>query len=143
MSLAGSVEVRVSNFLTKKPLPYTVNLHLPPAVGKPDPRVPRTVGPELDIVVPQDDTRHTKLGIFMNAWSQLESTLSNLLAKFLRIGWREADLTFARLGMRNAIDLLNALGMRKLEATWRHVPDHCSEFNVSLFRIIHCRLAAD
>lgn len=51
----------------------------------------------------------------MNAWSQLESTLSYLLSKLLRIDWREADLTFGRLGMKGAIDLLDAVGLRKLD----------------------------
>jgi hypothetical protein len=94
-------------------LPYQVKVNLPP-IGTFDHCVPRTVGPELDIVVPSDNTRHLKLGIFMEEWSFLETALALLLSRLLAIELSDALLNLARLGMKNSIDLLTGLGMRKL-----------------------------
>lgn len=95
-------------------LPYPVSVNLPP-IGIFDHRVPRTVGQELDIVVSSESTRHLKLGIFMDEWSLLETALGFLLSKLLAIELSDALLNLARLGMRNSIDLLDGLGMRKLD----------------------------
>jgi hypothetical protein len=50
----------------------------------------------------------------MDSWSLLESTLEYLLSKLLGIQLIEAGLAFQKLGMRNAIELLNGLAKRKL-----------------------------
>jgi len=111
MSYPGSHIIR-TGWMAK--LPYPVQLVLPPA-SKPDTRTQiRTVGPILDVTVPQDTTRHDKLGLFLNAWGALESTLTMLLAKILEIRIGEAHLIFPKLGTKNAVDLLDGLGRRKL-----------------------------
>jgi hypothetical protein len=139
MSLPGTVGVRVGFFASR--LPYPVNLNLPP-ISQPDLRQnPRTVGPELDVVVPQDDVRHTKLGRFMDSWSLLESTLPFLLADLLQIEKRDALLTLPKLGMRNAIDLLNGLGMRKLveadAAVLTNLTERLSRMNTKRNVLVH------
>jgi hypothetical protein len=50
----------------------------------------------------------------MDEWSSLEAALSFLLSRLLKIELSDALLTLARLGMKNSIDLLDGLGMRKL-----------------------------
>src|SRR5262249_39478505 len=117
MGVPGTVSIRVGHY--PKTLPYPVNLHLPP-IAKPDPRQPRTTGPELDVVVPRDDARHIALGRFMNSWSLLEGTLSSLLSRLLGTDDRDGYLTLPKLGMKNAINLLDALGMSKL--VHDHIP---------------------
>jgi hypothetical protein len=95
-------------------LPYPVNVHLPP-IGEPDPRTtPRLSGRDLDIVVPNDETRHTKLGVFLSAWGNLEATLAFLLERLLRISLGEALLLQSKLGMKNMIDFIEAVALRKL-----------------------------
>lgn len=130
MAFPGTVPVRVGHFA--KTLPYPVSLHLPP-FGQPDRRPARTIGSDLNIIVPHDDERHTKLGTFMNSWSLLESTLEFLLEKLLGIELPEARLTFAKLSTRNAIDLLNGLGIRKLievdSMNLMHLTERLSELN--------------
>jgi hypothetical protein len=64
MSYPGVPIIRVGYMAPK--MPYLVRVNLPP-VGGPDTRIQiRTVGSELDIVVPTDAVRHEKLGRFMN-----------------------------------------------------------------------------
>jgi hypothetical protein len=111
MAFPKSVEVRVGRFASR--LPYPVNVNLPP-FDRPDTRPIRNTGPELNIIIPQDPDRHTKLGIFMDILSLLESTLEYLLSKLLGIQLIEACLSFQKLGMRNAIELFNGLAKRKL-----------------------------
>jgi hypothetical protein len=95
-------------------LPYPVNVHLPP-VSEPETREQaRLIGRELDIIVPQDPTRHEKLGRFLNSWGALESTLTLLLSRLTQLDLRDSHLVLPKLGTRNALDLLDGLGRRKL-----------------------------
>jgi hypothetical protein len=111
MSFPGVPIIRVG--YTAPKLPYAVNVNLPPTQG-PDPRVnPRFVGPQLDIVVPQDSSRHEKLGNFMEAWSALESSLDFVLQKLTGIELGDAALILSKLGTRNALELLEGLALRK------------------------------
>src|SRR5262249_46641626 len=113
MSYPGTVIVRVGYMAPR--LPYPVNVHLPPTRG-PDTRTQiRTVGPDLDIAVPQDSTRHEVLGRFMDAWSSVESTIAMLLSRLAPVNLRDANLIFPKLGGKNALELLEGLGLRKLD----------------------------
>jgi hypothetical protein len=95
-------------------LPYPVNINLP-SISEPETRTePRLVGRQLDIVVPQDPARHEKLGRFLESWGALESSLTILLTYLTGLRLGQAELIFMRLGTKNALDLLNALGQRKL-----------------------------
>jgi hypothetical protein len=106
------VPIRVGHMATA--LPYPVKLFLPP-ITQVDTRVQaRITGPELDIIIPSDDARHTKLGRFMDSWSALESSLGFLFSKLLSIKLQEAFLTLSKIGMKNTVELLDGLGMRKL-----------------------------
>jgi hypothetical protein len=96
-------------------VPYPVNVNLPP-LSQPDTRLQiRTVGPELDIAVPDCPERHEKLGQFMDAWSSLESILTMLLSELALVKLDSSYLIFPKLGTKNAIDLLDAFGRRKLD----------------------------
>jgi hypothetical protein len=95
-------------------LPYPVNIHLPPTAEEETRTQPRLTGKELDIVVPQDMARHETLGHFMNAWGALESTLAMCLIHLTELKLGDAHLLFPKLGMKNALDLLDGLGLRKL-----------------------------
>jgi hypothetical protein len=86
-------------------LPYPVNVRLPP-IGSQDKREPKIIGRELDVVFPVDDLRHTKLGQFMNSWSRLEQTLSQVLTKLLRI----------KLG--DTITMISAMGTRQVNRSY-------------------------
>ena len=113
MSFPGTVAIRVG-YMTPR-LPYPVNVRLPPT-RPPDPRTQtKTVGAELDIVVPQDNTRHEALGRFMDAWGSLESTLTMFLSSLVPIELGDAVLIYPKLGGKNAFELLEALGLRKLD----------------------------
>src|SRR5262249_32844394 len=75
---------------------------------------PRLSGRDLDVIVPKDETRHTKLGVFLSAWGDLEATLAFLMKELLRIDFGEALLLQSKLGMKNMIDFIDAVAMRKL-----------------------------
>jgi hypothetical protein len=96
-------------------LPYPVRVHLPPTATPETRTQGRTVGPDLDIIIPQDPARHEKLGRFLEAWGTLESMLTFLLTGLTPLRLGDADLIFPKLGMKNALDLLDGLGRRKLE----------------------------
>jgi len=112
MTVPGGVAVRVGYIAPQ--VPYSVKVHLPP-IAKPDPRItPRLSGRDLDVIVPKDETRHTKLGVFLSAWGDLEATLAFLMKELLRIDFGEALLLQSKLGMKNMIDFIEAVAMRKL-----------------------------
>jgi hypothetical protein len=112
MTVPGEVAVRVGYMAPR--LPYPVNIHLPP-IAQPDPcTAPRLSGRDLDIIVPKDEARHTKLGFFLSAWGDLESTLAFLLKALLDISFGEALFLQSKMGMKNTIDFIEAIGMRKL-----------------------------
>jgi hypothetical protein len=95
-------------------LPYPVNVNMPP-VATPDTRTQiRTTGPQLDIAIPQDKSRHEKLGQFIEAWGALESTLTFLFMRLASVELSDAALIFPKFGTKNALDLLESLGQRKL-----------------------------
>jgi hypothetical protein len=112
MSYPGTVAIRVGSMATS--LPYPVSLHLPPIQGQDQRTEIKTVGPSLDIVVPQDPARHEALGRFMDAWSALESTLAMLLSTISGSDLADAFLIFPKLGAKNAFDLLEGFALRKL-----------------------------
>lgn len=96
-------------------LPYPVQVFLPAIVGtSTGPTVPRCKGPELDIVVPTDDFRHTALGLFMDSWSLLESQLHFLMSKLLGVDLASTGAVMATLGIKQIIDLMIGLGKIKL-----------------------------
>jgi hypothetical protein len=114
MSFPGVPIIRVGYLAPR--LPYAVAVNLPPA-GGPDTRTEiRTTGPYLDIAVPQDSVRHERLGLFLEAWGSLESTLEYLLKELTSIELGDAGLILPKLGTRNAIEVLDGFGMRKLDA---------------------------
>jgi hypothetical protein len=112
MSFPGAPMIRIGHWA--KSLPYPVSVFLPPT--GPDLRDQiRTTGPYLDIAAPQDQTRHEKLGIFMDAWSLLEHTLEMILCHLTAVEGKDASLMVPKFGMKNALDLLEGLGRRKLD----------------------------
>jgi hypothetical protein len=96
-------------------LPYPVNVTLPSVIQTETRTEPRLVGRQLDIIVPQDPSRHEKLGRFLESWGALESTLTILLTYLTGLKLSPAELIFTRLGTKNALDLLDALGRRRLD----------------------------
>jgi len=113
MSIPGIPGLRVGYMAPN--LPYPVKVILPPTDGLDTRTSGRTNGPELDIVIPKDSMRHEKLGQFMEAWSALENTLEMFLAYLLKIDLGDAALVIPKLGTKNGLDLLEGLGMRKLD----------------------------
>jgi hypothetical protein len=112
MSFPGVPIIRVG-YMTPR-LPYPVNVQLPPIQG-PDARTnPRVTGPQLDIIVPEDAIRHEKLGRFLQAWSDLESSLDFVLEKLVGIDLDDAALIMAKFGTKNALELLEGMALRKL-----------------------------
>jgi hypothetical protein len=96
-------------------LPYPVNVFLPSeARTTAETTAPRCKGPELDIVVPTDDCRHTALGLFMDSWSLLESQLHFVISKLLIVDLASTEVVMATLGIKQIIDLLVGLGKIKL-----------------------------
>jgi hypothetical protein len=84
-------------------LPYPVNVFLPSeARTTAETTAPRCKGPELDIVVPTDDCRHTALGLFMDSWSLLESQLHFVISKLLIVDLASTEVVMA-LRMRGFI----------------------------------------
>jgi hypothetical protein len=112
MSYPGIPHIRVGYMAPR--LPYPVSVYLPPTSGHDTRQQIRTSGRELDISIPQDPARHAKLGRFLNAWGSLESTLDMFLTYLTPLELRDATLFFPKLGMRNAIELLEGLNRRKL-----------------------------
>jgi hypothetical protein len=112
MAFPGVPIIRVGYMAPR--LPYPVNVQLPPIQGQGAQATPRITGPQLDIVVPQDTTRHEKLGLFMEAWSSLESSLDFVLERLTGIDLSDAILILPKLGTKNALDLLEGLALRKL-----------------------------
>jgi hypothetical protein len=142
MAAAGGLSVRVGHFITKN-VPYKVNIYLPDVANPGKPENPRTSGPELDITIPQDDTRHMKLGRFIATWSELESMAGFLLYRLLKIEVREAFLTLARLGTKNYIELIEGLGMMKLikpdQAALSALMDRFRKLNTKRNILVHGR----
>lgn len=110
--VTGGFAVRVGRM--SKGLPYPVNVRLPPTANDPPQEAARTTGPVLDVVIPTDDKRHTRLGNFMNEWGLLEAMLMMLLAKLLNINLDCAQLIMKSLGTKQLVDLIEALAIRKL-----------------------------
>jgi hypothetical protein len=127
MSFPGVPIVRVGYMAAN--LPYPVNLTLPPVGGTDTRTNPRTTGSKLDLVVPQEPIRHEKLGRFLEAWGALESTLAFVLKALLHIELGEATLTLSKLGMKNSLELLEGLGLRKL------TPDDAKTLTTLLDRV--------
>jgi hypothetical protein len=75
----------------------------------------QAIGSQLDIVVPQDPARHEKLGRFLESWGAFESALTILLTRLTPLRLSNAELIFSKLGTKNALDLLDALGRRTLD----------------------------
>ena len=113
MSFPGVPIIRVGYMAPR--LPYPVSVHLPPTDTTDKRSEIRTSGPELDIAVPQDPTRHEKLGAFLDPWSSLESTLAFYFTQLVQIDLGESTLIVPKLGTRSALDLLSALANRKLD----------------------------
>jgi len=114
MAVPHGFEIRIGYMAPK--LPYPVRLHLPGIkAAQTMPSEPRLCGPELDVVIPPGDERHTLLGAFMDAWGRLEATLNMALAELLESDTRTARITASSLGIKQIIDLLNALAANKLE----------------------------
>ena len=113
MSFPGTPMVRVG-YMTPN-LPYPVSIYLPPTTGTDARTEIRTRGPHLDIAVPTSPLRHEALGRFMDAWSQLEDSLTRLLTALITIDDTTAGLIAPKLGTKNTLDLLEGLGMRKLD----------------------------
>ena len=93
-----------------KALPYPVEVVLPAmqdAKEVPTPaEEPLSIGPKLHIVIPPDNERHLKLGLFLNVWSLLEQTLSLfLLRKLLGTNLRTASIVKSTLGMRAWLEM--------------------------------------
>lgn len=64
---------------------------------------------EVPIIHPQDETRHTVLGIFMDEWSKLEMQIARLLAIALRADMMEMPVIMNGLGSRGQREALVAL----------------------------------
>ncbi len=104
--------IRVGKMTDK--LPYPVNIRLP-STTTPEVRTsPKTIGPELDIVVPDCPERHTALGAFMDSWSQLEQHLHHILSMFLGVRIELAFPVAASMGMKQICDALNGLALVRL-----------------------------
>lgn len=113
MAYPGVPIVRIGYMAPR--LPYPVNVNLPP-VSQPETRTEaRLVGRELDIIVPEDPARHEKLGRFLDSWGALESALTFLLTRLTSLKLHDAGMVISKLGTKNALDLLDGLGRRKLE----------------------------
>jgi hypothetical protein len=103
-----------------KALPYPVHVHLPPASGAPrSPPSFRTSGPELDINAPEGDEPHLKLGLFMDAWSQLEQIIVLVLAGLLQTDHRRARIVLDAANTRQLIEILKGLSYLTLNELHR------------------------
>jgi hypothetical protein len=111
MSVPLGLAIRVGNM--NRGLPYPVNVHLPSTVGPESRTSSRTSGPELDIVIPDCEERHTALGMFMDSWSQLEQHLHSILSVMLGIEFRPGEAIFSTMGMKQISDAIAGLAMRK------------------------------
>jgi hypothetical protein len=112
MSFPGVPIIRVG-YMTPN-LPYPVSIYLPPTENDARKEI-RTTGRHLDIAAPNSPLRHEALGRFMDAWSLLEDSLTRLLSRLIAIDDTTAGLIAPKLGTKNALDLLEGLGMRKLD----------------------------
>jgi hypothetical protein len=141
MSFLEVPEVRVGYMAPR--LPYPVQVYLPPVSARETRAHARTTGPNLDIIVPQDPSRHEKLGRFMDAWGKLEAQLTFLLMHLTPLRLSDADLIVPKLGMRNALDLLDSLGRRKLDndsaAVFTNLLERASKLNTKRNILVHGR----
>ncbi|MBR2117976.1 MAG: hypothetical protein V4458_06320 [Pseudomonadota bacterium] len=111
MTVPLGFEIRVGRMADK--LPYPVNVQLPSTVESETRDPPRTIGPELDIVIPTCNERHTALGVFMDSWSQMEQHLHAVLSMLLEIEVGSSEVVFSTMGMKQICDAIQAVALRK------------------------------
>ena len=132
---SAGVAVRVVNMA--KSLPYEVNVVLPQSDSPPHPRLK---GPQLDVVIPSDSTRHFKLGLFMDSWSRLENVIVLVLARLLD-GPRTARIIATRTGVNALIEIMNDLATLKLEpedaATLKSYTERLGRLNTKRNVLVH------
>ncbi len=111
MAVPSGFRVRVAHAVDN--LPYPVNVILPATLeagGTNAPPAPRTVGPDLDIIVPDNSKGFEALGRFMTEWSLLETTTTVLIAKVVITGRRVARAIASNTMMRGQLDFLTQCG---------------------------------
>lgn len=94
-------------------LPVPVNLGLPgPRPTLPHERVAGRI--YLEDYLPQGDAHHSALGLFLEAWGQVETLEALLLSKLLDINFSKGSIVFQSIGARRSMSMIVALATSQL-----------------------------